>query len=66
MTKKDEKKFDCVKMKEQAQARLNDEYEMRKNEFASYGEFLKAKMNESIKMKQFWDSLGPQGEKASA
>jgi len=34
------KAFDCVEMKRQAQAKLMAEYEVRKNEFSSYAEFI--------------------------
>lgn len=34
------KTFDCVEMKRQVQAKLMAEYEVRKNEFISYAEFI--------------------------
>lgn len=36
------KTFDCVEMKNRIQAEIIAEYERRKDEFASFGEFLKA------------------------
>ncbi len=41
------KTFDCVKMKRDAQRHLRAEYEVRKDEFSSYVDFLKAKSDES-------------------
>ena len=41
------KKFDCVEMKREAQRRIRAEYEARKDEFASYSEFLKRTVQES-------------------
>ena len=41
------KKFDCVEMKRQAQAKLRTEYERRKGEFSSLEDFLNAKAQES-------------------
>lgn len=41
------KTFDCVEMKRHMQARLAQEYDGRKTEFASYVDFLKAKSRES-------------------
>ena len=41
------KAFDCVEMKRNAQRRIRAEYEARRNEFASYSEFLNATVRES-------------------
>ena len=41
------KTFDCVEMKRQAQQRLQEEYESRKDEFPSYSAFLEATAKES-------------------
>jgi hypothetical protein len=41
------KTFDCVEMKRQAQAELLAEWENRKNEFSSFGEFVDAAIQES-------------------
>ena len=48
------KSFDCVEMKHKAQRKLRAEYESRKNEFASYFEFLDAKAGESTWQREFW------------
>ena len=37
------KTFDCVEMKNRIQAQLLAEYERRKGEFSSFGEFVKAR-----------------------
>ena len=65
MTKKN-KTFDCVEMKKEVQAELLKEYERRKSEFASYSEFLTAKLEESPEMKIFWDSISSTKGMASA
>lgn len=41
------KEFDCVEMKRRAQERILAEWESRKQEFSSYGEFLEATAQES-------------------
>jgi hypothetical protein len=41
------KKFDCVKMKHDAQRKLDEEYEARRAEFRSKAEFLNAKGREA-------------------
>jgi hypothetical protein len=41
------KTFDCVEMKTRIQAQLMAEYERRKEEFASYLDFIDAKADES-------------------
>ena len=48
------KPFDCVEMKHKAQRKLRAEYESRKNDFASYFEFLDAKAAESTWQPEFW------------
>ena len=40
------KAFDCVEFKRQSQQRLRIEYEQRKDEFDSYGDFIKAEVLE--------------------
>ena len=40
MTNKKKKEFDCVEMKNKIQQELLEEYEMRKDEFDSYFDFL--------------------------
>jgi hypothetical protein len=49
------KEFDCVEMKDRIQAELQAEFTTRKNEFASYADFLEAKAGESpwvVQMRQ--------------
>ena len=41
------KEFDCVKMKNEIQAKILAEYEARKGEFSSFVDFINAKANES-------------------
>lgn len=41
------KQFDCVEMKRRAQCALREEYEERRNEFASYDDFLHGRAEES-------------------
>ena len=41
------KTFDCVEMKHQAQKEILAEWEARKHEFSSYGEFLESSIQES-------------------
>ena len=41
------KTFDCVEFKRQAQKRLRDEYEARKDEFESFVDFINRTANES-------------------
>ena len=55
------KTFDCVEMKHRAQQRIMAEWEARKHEFASYGEFLEASLKESEWGRRAWERL--QGEK---
>jgi hypothetical protein len=46
------KTFDCVEMKRRAQEQLRAEYESRKQEFASYVDFLNAKADQSPWVRQ--------------
>jgi len=41
------KTFDCVEMKREAQRRLTEEYEARKDEFDSFTDFIRARADES-------------------
>jgi len=41
------KTFDCVEMKRQARAAILAQWERRKNEFSSFGEFIDASIRES-------------------
>jgi len=43
----DKKPFDCVEMKNRIQAKRLAEYESRKDEFASYLDFINAKVKDS-------------------
>ena len=51
------KAFDCVEMKRRAQEELSAEYERRRGEFASYAEFLAAKVEESPWARSAWKRL---------
>ncbi len=57
------KKFDCVAFKQQSQERLIEEYEKRKTEFASYMDFIKAKVVEDEWSKHLWETIGGQQPK---
>ena len=48
------KTFDCVESKRQSQEALQKEFEFRRREFASFADFLNAKMKESKKMSEIW------------
>jgi len=54
---KTNKKFDCVEMKNAIQQQLRQEYERRKNEFASYVDFVNATVNESDEIRRFRKKL---------
>ena len=56
------KTFDCVEMKRQAQARLWAEFERRRDEFASYVDFINARVHESERTARVLERLkrGPQ------
>ncbi len=51
------KTFDCVEMKNRIQAELFAEYEARKGEFASYLDFINAKVKDSELMKAVQQKL---------
>ena len=51
------KAFDCMEMKRKAQERIRAEWERRKGEFSSYGEFLEASLKESEWGRRVWDKL---------
>ncbi len=42
-----DKVFDCVRMKQDAQRRLQEEYTQRRDEFSSYVDFLNRKVEET-------------------
>ena len=51
------KTFDCVEMKNRIQAELFAEYEAQKGEFASYLDFINAKVKDSELMKAVQQKL---------
>lgn len=51
------KKFDCVRMKNEAQRKLRAEYEKRKNEFSSYIDFINAAENDNPRVREFHKKL---------
>ncbi len=53
-TKTKSKTFDCVESKRKAQEALEKEFESRRREFASFSDFLNAKMAESKKASEIW------------
>lgn len=53
------KKFDCVEMKQQAQEKLQAEWEQRKHDFSSYGAFLEAGVHESEWSRRVWERARP-------
>ena len=53
------KTFDCVDMKRKAQQEILAEWERRKGEFSSYGEFLEATIRESDWARGIWERCGP-------
>ena len=52
------KTFDCVKMKHDIQKQLHEEYESRKAEFASYVDFLQAKADQSLWVREMREKFG--------
>jgi hypothetical protein len=51
------KTFDCLEMKRCAQEKLRAEYEARREEYASYSEFLAATINEDPWQQQLWQRI---------
>lgn len=51
------KAFDCVEMKREAQEKIMAEWEARKHEFSSYGEFLEAGIQESDWGRRMWEKI---------
>ena len=49
------KTFDCVESKRKAQEALEKEFESRRREFASFSDFLNAKVTESTKTADIWE-----------
>jgi hypothetical protein len=54
------KKFDCVEMKRRAQEQLSAEWERRRHEFSSYGDFLEATVTESEWSRRIWEKARQQ------
>lgn len=52
------KTFDCVEMKRKAQEEIMAEWEARKHEFSSYGEFLEAGIKQSEWGRRVWEEIG--------
>ncbi len=63
MNQKKQKDFDCVEMKREAQRRLQEEYEARRDEFSSYIEFISAKADSTPWVQQL---RAKRAEEASA
>ena len=51
------KTFDCVEMKRKAQEEILAQWDARKHEFASYGEFLEATLLESDWGRRVWEKI---------
>lgn len=60
------KKFDCVEMKNEAQAALLKEYEQRKSEFVDFGDFIKKKAQESVWQREMHARFDKSKTKVSA
>ncbi len=58
------KTFDCVEMKRQAQETIAAEWERRKNEFPSYGDFLEAGIRDSKWGRNLWERIAPKTSSA--
>ena len=54
---KKHKAFDCVEMKRKAQEEILAEWEARKHEFPSYGEFLEAGIKQSEWGRRVWEEI---------
>ncbi|MCX6124709.1 MAG: hypothetical protein NTV34_08165 [Proteobacteria bacterium] len=65
MTNKN-KKFDCVEMKNEAQASLLREYEQRKSEFVDFGDFIKKKAQGSAWQREMHERFDKNKAKAIA
>jgi len=51
------KSFDCVEMKTRIQRELREEYESRKEEFASYADFINATADASDAIRTFRENV---------
>ena len=65
MAKKN-KNFDCVEMKNEAQAKILTEYELRKSEFLDFVDFIEKKAQESAWQREMHERFSPSKSKASA
>jgi len=61
-TKAKTKTFDCVESKRKAQDALEKEFKSRRREFASFADFLNAKMTESKDTSEIWKRFGRKSE----
>ena len=55
------KTFDCVRMKHDAQKRIQEDWARRKGDFRSYGEFLQATLAESEWGRRMWQKVCSSG-----
>lgn len=60
------KTFDCVEMKRRAQEKLLAEYHARREQFASYSEFLAATVKEDPWQRQLWEKTRRSAENPAA
>lgn len=54
---KENKDFDCVEMKHRIQRELLEEYERRKDEFTSYGDFINKTAMEDPVIREFIEKV---------
>jgi len=55
-----QKTFDCVEMKRQAQEDILADWELHKNEYSSYSDYLEASLQESEWTRKTWERLQKQ------
>ena len=60
------KSFDCVEMKNEAQAKLMKEYELRRSEFVDFVDFIKKKAQESAWQREMHARFNKRKSKESA
>lgn len=65
--KHEEKKFDCVEMKNGVQAKLLREYNEKKDDFESYAEFIRSTADEDPSIAEFRKKMAqkPSNEKSA-
>ncbi len=51
------KTFDCIQMKDEIQQELRAEYENRKEEFTSYGDFVNTTAHQTEEIRRFCESV---------